>query len=265
MKDRFNLKQECIFVSLASYAHDIITQGDIYAFDGEAMFIARAIDTHFKKKIKRYSKNRINKLTSYLNDVMGPAFPDKMNASIIMVASLHYLIGEEEHYETKLVFSPFKYKIQSIISTLEKSEFKDELKKANETLVKMLDSTPSNYKTSIDKDKIKENQYKLVYILKDLLTSIKVTRKLEKQFSKINNVLETYLPNKVLPIVDIEKNKLNDIDKIYYIVAIIEKLKKVISFKIEINDKLKNINLNYLVPNKEALNICNNNLDTILL
>ena len=120
MKDRFNLKQECIFVSLASYAHDIITQGDIYAFNGEAMYMARAIDTHFKKKIKRYTKSRMDKLGKYLTDVMGPAFPEKMNAAIIMASSLHYLLNED-HYETKLVFTPFKHKIQDIINTLEKS------------------------------------------------------------------------------------------------------------------------------------------------
>ena len=265
MKDRFNLKQECIFVSLASYAHDIITQGDIYAFNGEAMYMARAIDTHFKKKIKRYTKSRMDKLGKYLTDVMGPAFPDKINASIIMVSSLHYLLNED-HHECKVVFSPLKYKVHNIINTLEKSpEFRDELNKANETLVKMLDAMPSNYKVDINKDKIKENQYKLVYILKDLISSINISSKLEKPFNKINNVLETYLPNKELPIVDIEKNELEDMDKIYYIVAIIEKLKKVTGFKIEINDKLKNINLSYLVPNKEALNICSDNLDTILL
>ena len=129
----------------------------------------------------------------------------------------------------------------------------------------MLDAMPSNYKVDINKDKIKENQYKLVYILKDLISSINISSKLEKPFNKINNVLETYLPNKELPIVDIEKNELEDMDKIYYIVAIIEKLKKVTGFKIEINDKLKNINLSYLVPNKETLNICSDNLDTILL
>lgn len=123
--------------------------------------------------------------------------------------------------------------------------------KANETLVKMLDAMPSNYKVDINKDKIKENQYKLVYILKDLISSINISSKLEKPFNKINNVLETYLSNKELPIVDIEKNELEDMDKIYYIVAIIEKLKKVTGFKIEINDKLKNINLSYLVPIKK--------------
>ena len=45
-----------------------------------------------------------------------------------MVASLNYLLNEN-HYESKVVFTPFKYKVQNIISILEKSEFKEELKK----------------------------------------------------------------------------------------------------------------------------------------
>ncbi len=264
MKDRFNLKQECIFVSLASYAHDIITQGDIYAFDGEAMFIARAIDTHFKKKIKRYSKNRINKLTSYLNDVMGPAFPDKMNASIIMVASLHYLIGEEEHYETKLVFSPFKYKIQSIISTLEKSEFKDELKKANETLVKMLDDKPTNFKTNIDKDIAIKHQHTLLKLLEYLINNTVCNDKLFKPFEKLKKILEPYkevTTNKEVLIEISPNNK----DNIYYIVAVLESLKSVISNKLECIDKFKKINLNYLVPDKFMYNQCSENIKNILL
>lgn len=264
MKDRFNLKQECIFVSLASYAHDIITQGDIYAFNGEAMCIANAINTHFKKKTKRYSRSRMDKLSTYIADIMGPAFPDKMNAAIIMASSLHYLLNEG-HYESKQVFTPFKLKINNIINTLEKSsEFRPELNKANETLIKMLDSTPSNYKANIDKEKIIENQYKLVSILKELMTSITLTNKLEKPFNKINIILDTYLDNKELPLPYVISD-LEDVDMLYYIVAITEKLKKVTCFKIEIIDKLKSINLNYLVPNKEALNNSIENLDNILL
>lgn len=69
----------------------------------------------------------MDKLGKYLTDVMGPAFPDKMNASIIMVSSLHYLLNED-HHECKVIFSPLKYKVHNIINTLEKSpEFRDEL------------------------------------------------------------------------------------------------------------------------------------------
>ena len=264
MKDQFDLKKECIFVSLASYAHDIITQGDVYAFNGEAMYMANAIDKHFKKPIKRYSKSRMKKLEDYLRDVMGPAFPEKLNASIIMVASLNYLLNEN-HYETKVVFSPFKYKVTNIISTLEKSEFKDELKKANETLIKMLDSRPSNFKTNIDKEQAILVQYKLSSLLKDLLGSVTITDKLEKPFTKINNIIETYLKSIELPIIDLDKSTLDDLNKIYYITAIVNRLKGIGGYKIEIIDKLKSINLNYLTPNKEALKECDEQLESILL
>ena len=264
MKDQFDLKKECIFVSLASYAHDIITQGDIYAFNGEAMYMANAIDKHFKKHIKRYSKNRMKKLETYLRDVMGPAFPDKLNASIIMVASLNYLLNEN-HYEAKVVFTPFKYKVENIITILEKSEYKDELKKANDTLIKMLNDVPSNFKANIDKEQAVLVQYKLSSLLKDLLNSINITGKIEKPFTKINSIIETHLKSIELPTIELNKDTLDDLNKIYYITAIVNRLKSIGGYKIEIIDKLKSINLNYLTPNKEALKECDKQIESILL
>lgn len=264
MKDQFDIKKECIFVSLASYAHDIITQGDTEAFNGEAMYMANAIDKHFKKPIKRYSKTRMKKLEDYLNNVMGPAFPDKLNASIIMAASLNYLLNEN-HYESKVVFTPFKYKVQSIISTLEKSEFKEELKKANDTLVKMLDSKPSEYKSNINKEEVILLQYKLSSLLKDIISTIEIKGKLEKPFTKINNLIATYLKDIELPYIDLDKNNLDELNKIYYIAAIVNKLKSITGYRIDIIDKLKSINLNYLTPNKEALIECDKQLESILL
>lgn len=264
MKDQFDLKKECIFVSLASYAHDIITQGDTEAFNGEAMYMANAIDKHFKKVIKRYSKARMKKLEDYLRNVMTPAFPEKLNSSVIMAASLNYLLNED-HYESKLVFSPFKYKISNIITTLEKSEFKDELKKANETLIKMLDSRPSEFKSNIDKEKVILVQYKLSYLLKDLINSVEITGKLEKPFTKINNLINTYLKDIELPYIDLDKNNLDELNKVYYITAIVNKLKTITGYRLDIIDKLKTINLNYLTPNKEALKACDKQIESILL
>lgn len=264
MKDQFDIKKECIFVSLASYAHDIITQGDTEAFNGEAMYMANAIDKHFKKPIKRYSKTRMKKLEDYLNNVMGPAFPDKLNASIIMAASLNYLLNEN-HYESKVVFTPFKYKVQNIISILEKSEFKEELKKANDTLVKMLDSKPSEYKSNINKEEVILLQYKLSSLLKDIISTIEIKGKLEKPFTKINNLINTYLKDIELPYIDLDKNNLDELNKVYYIAAIVNKLKTISGYKIDIIDKLKSINLNYLTPNKEALIECDKQLESILL
>lgn len=266
MKNVFNVKQECIFISLASYAHDIITQKDINAFNGEAMIMAKFIDNHFKKKLKVYSKARQAKLNAYLKDVMGPAFSDKLNASIIMVVSLNYLLSECQHYESKVFFTPLKNKVLNIINILEKSpEYKGELKKANETIVKMLDTLPSNFKTTVDKEKALSIQYKLLYLLTTLHSSIYISDKLEKPLSKLKNILDNYLPsNKLVPI-EFSIGNIENNDKVYYLVTIIERLKKIDGYKEDIINKLKNLNFNYLVPNKPALKECDNIIDQLLL
>lgn len=255
-----SIKDECIFVSLASYAHDIIKQNDINAFNGEAMAIACCIDKHFKKDIKRYTKSKTDKIMNYLKNVIGPAFPDKINASIIMVATLNYLLKEKKHKESKLVFSHLIFKIQNIIDTLEKSEHADELKKAYKTIIDMKDEKTTGFKINNEqKEKMLTYQYTLISIFIKILLNIPVNEKNKKIINKLKNIISiveienfnNYIRLDIEDKFEITPEYLN-LYVLKGLLDLITNLGTELSTGIPIK-KLKSINFNYLITNKVLL------------
>lgn len=247
-----SIKDECIFVSLSSYAHDIITKNDVNAFNGEAMYMANCIKRHFDKKIKRYNKSKMERILNYLKNVSGPAFPDKINASVIMVASLHYLLGEGNHKESKLVFSHFKFKVKNIIENLEKSEHRDELYKAYDTIVKMLDEKPSEFKSDSIKLKQKLNyQYFILDMLEDVLFNITETEKNKNILNKIKVLYKSldyksceYYQNDNRFI--LKEYNHYEIYNLYFLNSILNIIKKFVNKDLPIL-KFNKINFNYLI------------------
>lgn len=257
----FNVKEEALFVSLASYAHNIIKAKDIYGLNGEAIYMANIINKHFSLKIKRYNNANVDKLTKYLNEICGPAFPDKINASIIMVATLNYLFKEKKHKETCIAFAPIRDKVITCINLLENSEHKEELLLAYKTIVNMLDEKPSNYKHD-DEFKLKAilTNYSLVKLLKDVISKINYV-KFDKHKQKLNQIYDTYIDMNT-----INKNSkdilLENVD-IYVLVSLLNRIQNLGISYLPI-DKFKKINLNYLVPDKDKLLTTKKDLDKIV-
>lgn len=264
MQDNFNLKDECIFVSLASYAHDIISFNDTNAFDGEALIMAKFIDKHFKRKTTRYSKTRVKRMTDYLENVIGPAFPDKINASVIMVATINYLLKETNHTESKIVFAPFKNKVSNIVNKLENSEYKDEIKKANKTLVNMLNETPSNFKSSASLEEAHRVHYSMIFVLNDIVENLSFeSQRHMKPLGKLYELLNSFkdkLPNDNL--LEIDFSLLKDNYNFYMLYAVLERLKRIVNKNIPI-EKFSKINIGYLVPDNNKVSECKLILDKI--
>ena len=155
MKDKFNLKKEILFVSLASHAKHIVDNK--VAYDISIVQIARLLLKHFSKKSKRYTVKQSLRLKEELSQHYEPILQSyEAEVDVLMLCQMLYLF-EEGHKE--LIFTlPFKrYAIYRDVYYLESlPETNGYVKDANKLIGAYLYGEPSKHSTSIRVSKIKE-------------------------------------------------------------------------------------------------------------
>lgn len=155
MKDKFNLKKEILFVSLASHAKHIVDNK--VAYDISIVQIARLLLKHFSKKSKRYTVKQSLRLKEELSKHYEPILQSyEAEVDVLMLCQMLYLF-EEGHKE--LIFTlPFKrYAIYRDVYYLESlPETNGYVKDANKLIGAYLYGEPSKYNTSTKVNKIKE-------------------------------------------------------------------------------------------------------------
>ena len=155
MIEKFNLKKETLFVSLASHAKHIIDNK--IAYDISIIQLANLLLRHFSKKSKRYTVKQSLRLKEELSKCYEPILQSsKVEIDVLMLCQMLYLF-EEGHKE--LIYTlPFKrYVIYRDVYYLESiPETNGYVNEANKLIGTYLYGEASKYNTSTKVSKIKE-------------------------------------------------------------------------------------------------------------
>lgn len=108
-KDIFNVKQEVLFVSLASHAKWILDHHTVY--DQHIVDLSTNLLKHFTKKIKRYTTKQSDKLKDEIvNNYDVVLKNNDVQLDVLLLCSLDYLYSVK-HYETTRYFAHKRFAV----------------------------------------------------------------------------------------------------------------------------------------------------------